>query len=301
MESKQNLTSLIYSLSAVFLWSTVASAFKLTLEGVSFAQLLFYASSVSSIILFLILLFNRNVKLKELFKVKTILKSIALGLLNPFLYYLILFKAYSLLPAQEAQPLNFTWPIILSLFSVLFLKQKINSKAFIGLASAFIGVIIIATRGNIFTLQFHDLFGVSLALGSSIIWASFWILNLLDKQDNSIKLFGAFFFGTIFTGIYIYLFDSFKLADYSYLLGAGYVGLFEMGVTFFLWNKGLELSKNKIKTSTLAYLSPFISLIFIAIVVGETIRLSSVLGLLFIIGGILYQNLSDINLRRSKL
>ncbi|MCK5087828.1 MAG: EamA family transporter, partial [Melioribacteraceae bacterium] len=63
----------------------------------------------------------------------------------------------------------------------------------------------------------------------------------------------------------------------------------------------LELSKNKIKTSTLAYLSPFISLIFIAIVVGETIRLSSVLGLLFIIGGILYQNLSDMKIGSSKL
>ena len=34
------------------------------------------------------------------------------GFLNPFLYYIILFKAYSLLPAQEALSLNYTWPLV---------------------------------------------------------------------------------------------------------------------------------------------------------------------------------------------
>lgn len=282
--NKLNRQSLIYTLSAVFFWSTVATAFKISLEGMNFAQLLFYASLVSTIALGFFV-----IKEKNLFSIFSI-KSILLGFINPFLYYILLFNAYTLLPAQEAQPLNYTWPIVLSLFSVLFLKEKISFKKIIGLISAFVGVIIIATRGNIIDLKFDNFFGVSIAVGTSLVWATFWILNLKDERSNSVKLFGAFFWGTIFSAIYILFFDSFKLENYNYLFGAGFVGLFEMGITFLLWNKGLELSSDKSKTATLAYLAPFLSIVFIAFILGETILPSSIAGLVFIVGGIIYQN-----------
>ena len=292
MDKTLNKRSLIYTLSAVFFWSTVATAFKLSLNGMTFAQLLFYASFSSTLVLLVIIIFSNRIFIGDLITRESIKKSLLLGLLNPFFYYIVLFKAYSLLPAQEAQPLNYTWPITLSILSAFFLKQKMNFKTILGLLTAFLGVAIIATRGDFTTLHFNSLLGVSLALGSSMIWASFWILNLLDHRKSSVKLFGAFFVGTIFSALYIWFFDSFLLDDYTYLIGAGYIGVFEMGVTFFLWNKGLELSPDKVKTSTLAYLSPFLSLVFIAVILEETIKVSSVIGLIFIIGGILNQNLS---------
>jgi drug/metabolite transporter (DMT)-like permease len=202
----------------------------------------------------------------------------------------ILFKAYELLPAQEAQPLNYTWPIMISIFSVLFLKEKISLKIILGLVVSFTGVIVLATHGNIFTFKFNNLYGISLALGSSVIWASFWILKLKDKRSISVKLLSAFFYGTIFTLIYILFFEKFSIPQTKYLLGAVYVGFFEMGITFFLWMKGISLSNNQSKTSTLAYLSPFISLLFIAIILGEKILFSSIIGLILIISGIIVQH-----------
>lgn len=286
--NKLNRQSLIYTLSAVFLWSTVATAFKITLEGMNFAQLLFYSSFASTLALGLVAL-----KQKKSFNIFS-LKSILLGFINPFLYYILLFKAYSLLPAQEAQPLNYTWPIVLSLFSALFLKEKMNSKKIVGLVSAFIGVFIIATRGNFIALKFESISGVIIAVSTSLVWATFWILNLKDTRESVVKLFSAFLFGTIFSGFYLVLFDSFKLENYNYLFGSVYIGLFEMGVTFLLWNKGLQLSSDKTKTSTFAFLSPFLSLLFIAFILGETILISSILGLSLIVGGIIYQNMSKI-------
>jgi len=290
--NKLNRQSLRYTLPAVFFWSTVATAFKISLEGMNFAQLLFYSSLASTIALGLFVIKEKSVI--EIFSIKSIL----FGFINPFLYYILLFNAYTLLPAQEAQPLNFTWPIVLSLFSVLFLKEKFNLKNIFGLLSAFVGVLIIATRGNLIDLKFDNLFGVILAVGTSLVWATFWILNLKDERNNTIKLFGAFFWGTIFAGIYILFFDSFKLENYNYLFGAGYVGLFEMGITFLLWNKGLELSNDKARTATLAYLAPFLSLVFIAFILGETILLSSIAGLVFIVGGIIYQNIKKIKFKQ---
>ncbi len=287
--NKLNRQSLIYTLSAVFLWSTVATAFKISLEGMNFAQLLFYASLASSIALGFFV-----IKEKGSFAIFS-LKSALWGFINPFLYYMLLFNAYTLLPAQEAQPLNYTWPIVLSLFSVLFLKEKMNFRKIVGLTSAFVGVLIIATRGNLVDLEFDNLFGVILAVSTSLVWATFWILNLKDERSNTVKLFGAFFWGTVFSGVYLFFFDSFKLENYNYLYGAGFVGLFEMGITFLLWNKGLELSNDKAKTSTLAYLAPFLSIVFIAFILGETILPSSIVGLVFIVGGIVYQNMKKTN------
>ena len=281
--NKLNKQSLIYTLSAVFFWSTVATAFKISLEGMNFIQLLFYSSLASTIILSFFALKKRND-----FKIFTP-NSVLLGFINPFLYYLMLFKAYSLLPAQEAQPLNYTWPIALSLLSVVFLNEKMNFKKIVGLILAFFGVIIIATRGNFSSLHFESLTGVIIAVSTSIVWAAFWILNLKDNRPSEVKLFSAFFFGTIFSGIFVFRFDSFKIENYNYLFSALYIGLFEMGITFLFWNKGLQLSNDKTKSSTFAYLSPFVSLLFIALVLGEKIMLSSIIGLVFIVAGIIYQ------------
>lgn len=296
IERKQLLTNKVktylFALSAVLFWSTSATAFKLSLGGLKITYLLFFASLSSTLVLLLI---SKNKFLSEILPIikgKNIKNSIALGFLNPFLYYLVLFKAYSLLPAQEAQPLNYTWPIVISIFSVIFLKQKLALNTIVGLVLAFIGVIVIATRGNILEFHFHDITGVSLAVGSSLAWALFWILNLLDKREESVKLFSSFFFGTVLTGIYILLFDSLEPFDIKYLFGAVYIGLFEMGITFFLWMKALSLSANKAKTATLAYLAPFISLLFISLILGEDLYTSSITGLVLIVGGILYQQTS---------
>ncbi len=286
---KKEQKSLAFALSAIFLWSTVATAFKLSLKGMSPEQLLFFASLTSAIVLGLLAHKNENL-LSQLFSRKVILKNILFGLINPFLYYLVLFKAYDLLPAQEAQPLNYTWPITVSIFSIFFLGEKFNLRIFSGLLLSFFGIIIIATRGNLTELKFENPLGTTLALLSAVIWAIFWTINIKDKRPASIKLFASFFYGSFFTFIYLLIINELALPQFRFLLGAVYVGLFEMGITFFLWLKGLNLSSNRTKTATLAYLSPFISLLFIAFILKEEIRFSSIIGLTLIVGGIIIQN-----------
>ena len=284
--------SFLFTISAVLFWSTAATAFKLTLEGMSNLQLLFYSSVISLFILFVLILINSPGELKNTFSKKYIYQNIILGIANPLLYYLVLFKAYNLLPAQEAMPLNYTWPIAITLFSILFLGSKITLKIIGGMLVAFFGVVVIAVRGDFLSLQFYDIFGVTLAFGSSFIWASYWTLNLKVKTSNLSKLFSAFFYGTILITLYVLFFDSFILTNYTYILGAVYIGFFEMSFTFYLWLKGLSLSQDKAKTATLVYISPFLSMILIALVVGETIWFSSWVGLFLILLGILIQHLA---------
>ena len=108
------------------------------------------ASLVSTVVLFIILVAGRKVKLLRNSTGKEILRSALLGLINPFIYYLILLRAYQLLPAQVAQPLNMIWPIILVFLSVPLLGQKIGLKSYIALFISFAGVFIISSQGNLF-------------------------------------------------------------------------------------------------------------------------------------------------------
>ena len=286
-----NLKSFLFTISAVLLWSTAATAFEITLEGMNNLQLLFYSCLISTIVLFILLQINSAKEIKHTFAKVHLKQNLLLGITNPFLFYLVLFKAYYLLPAQEAMPLNYTWPITITLFSVLFLGAKVTIKIVLGMILAFIGVIIISTRGDLLSLQFHNLFGVVLAVGSSFIWAAYWTLNLKDNRSELSKLFSAFLYGTILITIYVLIFDSLVLENYNYLFGAIYIGLFEMSITFFFWLKGLTLSTNKAKTATLVYLSPFLSMIFIAIILNEEIMFSSIIGLLLIVSGIIIQHI----------
>jgi len=270
----------------------MSSAFKITLRFIDYTLLLLYASLFSLFILFIILVLQKKINLLKDLKLKDFISSAIMGFLNPFLYYFILFKAYTLLRAQEAGTLNYIWPIVLVLFSVPLLKQKIGFKSIIAIVISFFGIII-STEGHVLTLQFSNIIGVGLAAGSAIFWALYWIFNMKDKRDDIIKLFLNFCFGFIYILVTCLIIDGIQLPSQNALVGSIYIGFFEMGITYFLWLKALSLSINTAKVSNLVYLSPFLALIFISIIVGEKILASTIVGLFFIVGGILMQKYID--------
>ena len=288
---KNQKIAYLYTLGTVLLWSTVASAFKISLRYLDVVPLLFYASITSTVTFFVYLLLSKKLNLLKTLSKKDYLRSAMLGFLNPFLYYVILFKAYSLLPAQQAQPINFIWPITLVLLSIPLLNQKIRLRDILAVVISIVGVLIISTRGDILGFKFASPAGVLLAVSSTVIWAVFWIYNVKDKRDEAVGLFLNFAFGSAFILLSMLLFTKVKIPGLKGVLGAVYIGLFEMGVTFLLWLKALKLSKTTAHVANLIYLTPFLSLLVISIAVGEKILLSTVIGLVFIVGGIILQKL----------
>jgi len=292
---KKQKRAYLYAAVAVLFWSTIAAAFKISLPYYSdvldlhILHLLFYASLVSTIALFLHLLFLKKLNLLKAFSKTDYLRSAAMGFLSPFLYYLVLLNAYSILSAQEAMTINWLWPMALVLLSIPLLRQKIKLKSIIAITISFFGVYIIATQGKILGFKFTNPAGVLLALGSTLIWALFWIYNVRDKRDEAVRLFLNFMFATAFIFLSILLFAKIEIPDLKGFLGAVYIGLFEMGITFLLWLKALKLSKTTAHVANLAYLAPFFSLVIISVVVGEKILLSTIIGLIFIVGGIILQ------------
>ena len=282
----------LYTLAAILFWSVVGSVLKITLRYTDFLCLLFFSSLFSALSLFVILLFQRKIRKLAEFSCKDFLHSAFLGFLNPFLYYTVLLKAYDMLLAQEAGTLNYIWPIVLVIFSVFILKQKISLLSFFAIIISFSGTVIIGTQGNIFRLEFNNPVGVALALSSAVFWSLYWIINMKDKKDEIVRLFVNFIFGLIYISITIFLTTGLKMPTIKGLGGAAYIGLFEMGITYVIWLKALKLSKTTARVSNLIFISPFLSLIFIRIFVGEHILISTITGIVLIIGGIILQRYS---------
>lgn len=295
---KQQTKSYFLAILAVFFWSTVATAFKIALgrNGLDFIQLLFISTLTASIVLFGILVIQKKIKL--LFKIpkNEFFKLIALSILNPVSYYLILFKAYSLLPAQMAQSLNYTWPIVLVVLSTFLLKQRLRIKTIVSFIISFIGVIIISFKGKFNLPNDVSMFGVILAVGSSLIWASYWIFNTKNKMDDIIKLFYNFFIGALLISILMFTFSRFPLnINFKFILAGVYSGVFEMGLTFVVWNLALKLTSDSSKISNLIFLSPFISLFYISFFLNEKILFSTIIGLVVVIFGIFIDKISFIS------
>lgn len=282
----------LYGLTAVFFWSTVSTAFKLSLTYLSSAQLLLLACVFSSVVLGSVLVIQGRFHLVFQLGKKDYLASVLFGALNPLVYYLVLFRAYELLPAQEAQTINYTWALTMTLLAVPLLGHKLTLKDIAAAIICYSGVLILATKGDVLGLNFTSLTGVGLALFSTILWALYWIMNTRDQRDPVVGLFLNFMCALPLVLIYCAFYGELKRVPWQGVLGAAYVGVFEMGLTFVLWLSAMKLTNSTAKISNLIFIAPFLALIFISTLLGEEILPSTLYGLAFILSGLVLQQLS---------
>ncbi|GJL81411.1 MAG: membrane protein [marine bacterium B5-7] len=286
---KDQRKAYLFALLAVLCWSTVAAAFKLSLAHLNSAALVFYSALTATLFLGVVSIGSGAVKNLREWNTKDVVRSAVLGSLNPFLYYVILFAAYDLLPAQEAQPLNFTWPVVLVVLSAILFRQPIRASAYLALAVSFTGVVVIATHGNPLSFRLTDPLGVALALASTIVWALYWLYSSRDERDPVNRLLVNFCFGLFYVALYCGLTGQFEIPNPKGLFGSVYIGLVEMGLAFIFWLKALRYSHSTAEVGNLIYLTPFASLVVIAVIVGEEIIGATWVGLALIVSGILLQ------------
>ncbi len=275
--------ALLYALAAVALWSTVATGFKLGLAAMEPLQLLALGSMVSLAFFVAAYLVVRPPPTSR----TVLLRAAALGLVNPLAYYVVLFGAYDRLPAQIAQPLNYTWAITLAILAVPILGQRLDRRTLAGILVSYLGVVVLVTQGEFTDFARFDGLGILLALGSTVLWAGYWLATVRLGLHPVQLLLAVFAAGTpcvVLACVLTVGLPPLTWANVGYGL---WVGLVEMGVTFLLWQRALALTTHAGRISQLIFLSPFLSLVMIAHVLGETIHASAPAGLVLIVGGLL--------------
>lgn len=212
----------------------------------------------------------------------------SMGLINPVVYYLVLFTAYDHLPAQVAQPINYIWPIAVLVLLAVFNHEPIPPRKYIGMAMSLAGVAAISLGGKGITGEISPL-GIGLSAMSAVFWAAYWMLSnrAKGKLDPLVTYFSTFAVGTIvlIAGTPI---AGFEWPATDALCAGAYIGAFEMAIPFICFGIALNLTDNPALINQMCYLSPFLSLFFISAILGEPIMPTTYIGLAIIVAGLFY-------------
>lgn len=284
----KNSKSIVLVSVAVLSWATVATAFKVALMHLSVFCMLLVATVTAMLVYSVMMTVERKWGVLKAMPKGMILKTSLLGIVNPVVYYLVLFKAYDMLPAQMAQPLNYAWPIFLLLLLAVFNHEKIPARKYIGMLISVSGVVCISLGGGGVEGRV-SLLGIFMALFSAVFWAAYWMFNnrLNGKVDGTVALFLEFCAGSLVLGVGG-CFVGLEADSIVGLLSGVYIGLFEMGIPFLAFGMALRITNNPALINQMCYLSPFLSLFLIAIVLGETIAPATCVGLALIVAGLVY-------------
>ena len=280
-------------LGAVMLWSTVATAFSLSLQYLTPLQLVTLATVISWCFFAIRLSVPERRNALRVTSSKARATGLLVGWLNPGLYYLVLFAAYDRLPAQEAMAINYSWGITLALLAAPLLRQHLSAGALLAACISYGGILVIATRGAPLSLDFAQPLGVGLALLSTVLWSLYWVINTRLSLDPEVNLFLNFSGALPLLLALLWWSNTPFPTLWQGWAGGLYVGLFEMGLAFVLWMGAMKATTSTLRISSLIFLSPPLSLVLIWVIAGEPVKAYTLIGLVLILFGLWLQRRAE--------
>ena len=285
---KSSIRPVLLASVAVLSWSTVATAFKVALQSMTTFEMLFVACATALIIFTVWMLATGSWHELRLFTPSIWLRFGFLGLIAPVTYYLMLFKSYDLLPAQIAQPINYIWPILLAILIAVVERKPIPKCKYLGMVVSLSGVVFISLGGSAISGSI-SIGGILLSIISAMLWGLYWIVN--DSLKSKVSEIPALFMTFLFGMIYLFIgnvFEPIGHLEIKSMLAGIYIGAFEMGIPFICFGMAIRETNNPALINQMCYLAPFLSLFFISIILKEQIIATTYVGLILIIGGIIY-------------
>ncbi|TMD62847.1 MAG: DMT family transporter [Chloroflexi bacterium] len=294
--SKTNKTaqSFFYLGLCILSWGLIPVVTKNILVELNNLQMLFYSTIFSCIVMGGIVLFQKKISVLATYSIHDYAKVGMLGFLGTYLYYVLLYAALALTSASEGFILAYTWPMLVIILAFPLLKERLTVKKLCSIFISFLGIVVIVTHGSIFTLSFTSLQGDMLALGGAGVFALFSVLGKKYHYDQVVSVFIYFVTALVIITPTLFLFSSLKVPSFHVWLWLLLNGFLVNGISYIFWFKALEYGDTSV-TSNALYLTPFLSLVYIALFLGEQILLSSIVGLVIIVVGIVLQS---VNLRQ---
>lgn len=175
-----------------------------------------------------------------------------------------------------------------STFACIILKEKMTSRKLIAIILSFIGVIIVTADGNLLNIRKDNIIGAIYCIIAAISYGLFSVLNKKTSYNKYVSMMLFYFVSFIISLLYILIFEnSFELESIQ-LLGLLWIGIFTSATAFTSWALALEHGDTVI-ISNLAYITPFLSLVWTALILKEELNINSIIGLIIIILGIFIQ------------
>ena len=273
----------------ILLWASIPVASTKILVELTNLQMLFWSSLFSVIALGALVLWQGKHKALATYGLRDFARLSWLGFLGAFLYYILLYGAFTRTSAAEAFILAYSWPILISLLAVPLLGERLTATRLLAVLISFAGVVLIITQGRLVESGLANLPGNLLALGGAFVFAFFCVQGKRVAYDLTVAAFVYFVVALICAACASAFSGAMPLPSASVWGWLLYNGLLVNGISYLFWFQALK-NGDTFVISNLLYLTPAFSLLFVRLLLSEPIHASAVLGLLLIVGGILYQS-----------
>lgn len=280
--------SYYFAALTVILWSTLATVSKILLNNINVMLVLAATSVIASAVLFLYNLFRGNLNQFRNLPFREILSICLLGFIGFFLYNWFYLLGIAMIPSQQAMIINYLWPALIIVFSAVLYKERLTYKKILAVIASLIGVTIVAINGNAHSLSGGNLKGVIYCLIAAVCYALYAALNKKQTYPKELSMFIVFSVTSIISVLCSIMNGS--IGQIAHLnagmwIGIFYSGIFINAVGYTSWMLALEYGNTAV-ISNLAYIVPFLSMIFARIVLKEEISIYSIVGIVMIVGGI---------------
>ncbi len=277
----------IYAATSIFLWSTVATVTKLLLGSFNSFQILAVSTFFGALFLLAVNTVTGNIKKLKEYRLKDYLTTVLIGLPGTFFYYIFYYTGASMMPASQAFIVNYLWPIMSVAFACLLLKEKLTLRKGIAIGLSFVGVMIV-TGKDLLQFRVETLLGALLCILGAVSYGAFTALTRKVQYDKRISMMLYYTTSFVLTTVINLVSGAAFTITPVQILGLAWNGMFCIATASTLWLYALSDGQTA-RVSNLAYITPFLSLVWTGIFLKEELSVYSVAGLLVIMLGIFIQ------------
>lgn len=278
---------LMYALACVLIWSFIPIVSRLGQAGMDSFQFLFWSNLISAISVVIVAL-GSGYKVSKLFILprNTIKKVFILGFLD-CLFYLLLYYGYSIENGIAVLVIQYSWPLIIILLSVVLLKDKLAGRQIVGIIIGFIAVIITFTKGQITQLHVENPTALLLVFSGAFCFALMSVFSRQYSIDPYISTVWLFIFSTLTSLVLLLLFSEVQLPSKAAFWPTLINGILINGVSYILWFKAMNTGHSA-KIASIVFLSPVLSVLWLVLILSDPFEIAYIIGvLLVIISGVL--------------
>jgi len=223
-----------------------------------------------------------------------ILLTAFLGVTGIFLYNICFFGALATVPAGRTSLFVSLTPIVTAILAGLLFSERLGFRRWIGIVVALVGAIIVITRGDLIK-GITDISqslgqGELMMLGSVFSWAAYTLIS--RKALETLSPIAATTYGTLWGFLFLSAGAigevneiDWMLLDWRVWTSIFYLGAFGTVLAFIWYYQGIR-TVGPSRTAIFTNLVPAFGVLFSAILLGEPILISMVVGGLIAVLGV---------------
>lgn len=286
MKTMKKVHGYVLIAGAAVIWGTMGVLGKLAFEyGIDPITLIALRLLISSLtILTPVAFLKRNLLRIER---SYLPQFLMLGVLGTAFQRIAYFYAIDLTTVTTAAILFYTYPILVTIYSSLFLKEKITSSIIFSMILAFSGVALVVRTYDV-SLSSVSFFGVVSGVFSSIFFVSYFLITKRLRQSYTnwtLILYGDGIGALVLVPMVLFSFSEVLTYPLQLWLLVLAIAWFPSLLAYLMYSYALKEVEST-KGSVLGILEPLSAASFSATILGEAVQLLQVLGAVLALTGV---------------